>query len=1423
MVNVIGIDVGTLYFKAVVMDPSGKIHRRDYVAHHGAPWKAMLDWLDGLRLDGRITVGLCGIRDGLLSSLASVERLDGARCLLEGTTAVVGHVDGIIDIGGSSLSMIELNREGEFESYTTNSLCAAGTGSFLDEQARRLSVSYDDAKAYGHEASPPTIASRCAVFAKSDLIHRQQEGYTKSQMWSGLCRGLSQTILQTLFKGRPIQGRILVAGGVSQNREVIRWVRSIAADAQVIANDDGHMLQAIGAALLAYRTGGATETFDAAARSLRPLLVQLEASQERAPQDLASEPLTLRLSTYCSFEVEHASTDENDTEIRISAWPASGTTVRGWLGIDIGSTSTKIVLTDETGRVLVDMYRKTLGDPIGAVRLLLGALERVRQERGTPVEVLGCATTGSGRKMMGMILGADLIINEITAHVRGGLIVDPDVETIFEIGGQDSKFIRLHKGEVVDSNMNYICAAGTGSFVEEQANKLGYKVSEIGDLVMGVTPPPTSDRCTVFMEQDVNALIRKGYTPVEALAGIMRSVVKNYLNKVVGRRKFSRGKIAFMGATARNKGLVAAFERHLDAPIVVSPYCHVMGAFGAAISVRERKLAEARPTTFKGLGILKKRIDIRRETCRLCNNHCAVTFAAIEGEAHAPSWGYLCGRDPDEKKVRVRTEYALFKTREKLLRETGKVELPADAPAVGLPMSLTSYVYLPMWRRFFGELGYRVVTSGRTDEEIKAAALELVNADFCFPVKVLFGHARRLLEREDLGIVFIPHMIANEKNRYTTDAQFCPWVQGSASTLKTAMRQHRVGDERILTAVVDFRISGRKIAGYLHRALGARLGVTRARILEAWKKAQASQQAFEAACVEEGRKAVERLKAEDRRGLVIVGRPYNVNDFGVNVDLPEKISEYGTTVIPIDFLPFRPELLGERFRNMYWNYGQRVLAALREVAGNASLNAVYLSNFSCGPDSFILTYAEEIMKDKPMLILELDEHGADAGYITRIEAFIDVIQNQKRGNAVPTSEPFSPPGDWKRRRLWIPPMHEFGARLFAAAFRGFGFNAMALPGESKRSLETGRNLTRGSECLPTAATLGILAQVIRENGFDPSNEALFMPTAEGPCRFGQYATCHRLALEKMGMGDLAILSPSSYNTYAGVPEALRRYLWDVIQVADNLLKIGCRLRPYEVQEGSVDDMMKAQEAALIRVLETRGNPLPAFVSAVQAFKTIEISKTPKPLVGIVGEIYVRCNPFCNGRVIRAIERFGGEAWLSPISEWILYTSETAKRAALAGTTANMFGSPLELASLWLKDRFLRGVEKKYAEAAGDLLSARREPPVGEVIDAGERYVPVVFEGEAILTIGRAMKFIEDGACMVVSANPFGCMPGTISAACLAEVQRQTGVPIVSMFYDGEESINDKLASFIGNITGKIAAREIREAVRVEPAALPSDG
>jgi predicted CoA-substrate-specific enzyme activase len=659
----IGIDVGSRFLKIAILTPDTEPSFPTCISHGGKPLAALRDTYHDLALHTHSELAITGSGGDSLGSLLGIPVTDFCKATILGVRSRFPEVRNILDIGAGSVTLIELTEAGELKDVSTNSLCAAGTGSFLDAQAVRMGVKLEESRSFASTADPPAIATRCAVFAKSDLIHRQQEGYGKDALWCGLCRGLSSTLLQTLLKGRRLKGLTVVTGGVARNQEVIRWLRALS-DSEIETFEGAEFAAALGAAEIASRNG-----------RFPPLQFPPDGMEEQGLRTGSRRPpLELRKTDYPSFRVEESWVDEMDNEIRITRWPRDKV-VTGYLGVDVGSTSTKAVLIDEDGSVLVDVYRKTSGDPIGATKALFSALQEIARSRDSRMEVKGCGTTGSGRKLVGAVIGADAVVNEISTHLAGANATDPDIDTIFEIGGQDSKYIRADGGIMRDSNMNYVCAAGTGSFVEEQAIKLGYKVDEIGEMVMGLAPPHTSDRCTVFMEQDVERLIRQGHTPPEALAAVMYSVVENYLQKVVGNRPYSREAVFFCGATARNRGLVAAFEQLLGARVVVSPYCHVLGAFGVALLTREQVRregrdsrfkgpasgGEAQASRFKGLDLSKREITLTQEDCTLCENACRITYAHIQGEEEAPSWGYLCGRDPEANNKRKGTEYEPFR------------------------------------------------------------------------------------------------------------------------------------------------------------------------------------------------------------------------------------------------------------------------------------------------------------------------------------------------------------------------------------------------------------------------------------------------------------------------------------------------------------------------------------------------------------------------------------------------------------------------------------------------------------------------------------------------------------------------------------------------------------------------------------------
>lgn len=1394
----VGIDVGALFLKAVRTDSSGNVCETFYRKHHGEPAKVLDDALAALSVGAGDFISMTGVNARAFAHGLGAAVSDMTYCQIEAIRRLVRDCRYVMDIGGGSATLIQLDRNGNFQGYATNSLCAAGTGSFLDEQLGRLGISYDDAKKYAHNPHPPTIATRCSVFAKSDLIHRQQEGCSKMDMWSGLCRGMTRTLLSTLLSGRPLDGKTAVIGGVALNAEVVRWLEE-AYPGLIVVPPMPHLVAAVGAAL----NGRVVGHHPVGQRTLSAV----KGRSSKSGLDRFPWPLAMEKSHYPSFATDEAYDDDDANEVRVTSWK-EGQDIRGYLGIDVGSTSTKALLADEQGRVIVDVYRKTAGDPIGATKRLFKALRVLAERKRARLEILGVGTTGSGRKIVGIVIGADAIINEISAHVAGAARTDSSIDTIFEIGGQDSKYMYLVDGHIRDSNMNYVCAAGTGSFVEEQANKLGYKVADAGPAVMGICPPRATDRCTVFMEQDMQKLIQSGATPEEAFAAVMVAVTKNYLNKVVGNRYRSRKKIFFQGATARNPALVAAFERLLDVEIVVSPYCHVMGAYGVALLTCEMMVGKKdSKTSFRGLDLEKRQIRLEKGQCDLCQNHCAITAAAIEGLDEKPSWGYMCGRDPAEKRVRVTPHARLLRLRQKLWQEGGAgTKVPEGAPIIGIPQALVTYTYLPLWRRFFNRLGYQIQLSGPTTQAIRELGTRLSGADFCFPAKVFLGHAAALATREGVDFIFLPQMMNEVPSEHVTAATFCPYVQASPGYCRSAFKLNGLETAQILAPLVDMRLEEGELAKKLAQTLSRPLQRSVGEIEEAWKDGIRVQGEFRLRCLEEGQRVIHEAREKNEKLLVLVGRPYNTYDPGLNLGLPQKIAEQGRTVIPMEFLSLDLSRLGARYRNIYWSYGQKILAALEEISKSDLFDAIYFTNFSCGPDSFLLSYAAEIMGNKPFLALELDEHGADAGYMTRIEAFFDVLRRpqgysprglQPYGETSKRTPYVPPPRDMRDRTLWVPNMHPVTTELFVAALRRHGFDARLLPREDQGVFEIGRSVTRGSECLPTAITIGSLLKTLRENGEGGGTgrgQAFFMPTAQGPCRFGQYCTLHRQILDREGFSDVAILSPTSFNGYQGVDEPVRRALWIAMLVGDILLKARCKVRPYEVSPGQVDLILGHEIARLAWVIEKDGDIVEALGKAVRRVAAVPVrAEAGKPLIGVVGEIYVRNNVFANEDVLGSIERLGGEAWTTPVSEWFLFTASPAN---ISEHHAHRFS--MNSVTSYLKWQWMVHWEKKLYHAASPLLDDRHEPPIQEIMKEGARVLPANIGGEAILTIGRAVKFAHQKAALVVNVAPFSCMPGTVTTALFRELSVELGLPIVNLFYDGTGGQNRRLEVFLRN-------------------------
>jgi len=888
--------------------------------------------------------------------------------------AVYPQVRTVFEIGGESSKYIRLDG-GSIVDYDRSGECAAGTGSFLDQQALRMQYSVEEVGGIVRTAkSAARIAGRCSVFAKSDMIHAQQKGYSPAEILRGLCDAVARNFKSSIVKGRPVEAPVALIGAVSQNAGVVGALREAfsLSDADLLTPEEYAWCGAIGTAIL--------EAEEQRKRSILEIHRLRQHDSEEKVQD--TEPLS----------------SENVVQLRdrvgIYVPPPNGDPIPAYIGLDIGSVSTNVAVIDESGTVIHDVYLRTAGRPIEAVQQGLAEVESIWSKR---LKVCGVGTTGSGRELIAEFVGADAVNDEITAHKTGAIHVSntlggEPVDTIFEIGGQDSKFISIENGVVVDFAMNEACAAGTGSFLEEQAEKLGISIKgEFAKLALA-SPSPTrlGERCTVFMERDVTGWLHKGETVPNLVAGLSYSIALNYLNRVVRGRKIGKV-IYFQGGTAYNDAVTAAFASLLGKKITVPPYNGVMGAIGMALIARQWHQATGAASRFRGYDLHKLRLATRDFVCKACSNLCDMKQFDIEGQKSY--WGDKCSDKFRKPSLTGRKPVIedLFGYREQLLEHEGSFRPPAPGPRppvrVGLPRAMSLLDQLPFWKRYFAELGIETVLSPVTDPRISAAGIDMAVAQPCYPVQVAHGHVQALAEA-GVDYILIPNIAdAESAEDESCPSHYCPWNQTLPWVLRSApaLAPHQ---HKFLIPTLHFQLGPTQIKKALAETM-RRIGVTRRASDRAVEAAYAAQREFQEKLLAAGRRALETLESTGEPGLIVVGRSYNIYDRGVNCDIPRKLRHrYGANVIPLDFLVTGREPITDTHANMFWASGRKILDAARLAASRPNLHVVYITNFKCGPDSYIKHFAREAA-GAPLLVLQFDGHGNDAGYMTRCEAYLD--------------------------------------------------------------------------------------------------------------------------------------------------------------------------------------------------------------------------------------------------------------------------------------------------------------------------------------------------------------------------------------------------------------------------------------------------
>ena len=1399
----IGFDVGSDTVKAVIIRDNDNIEILDVVRVLGQPVLRVKEILEKLFSKDAGTDILCGVTGSGAASfkkLIGIDAVHEPNALAAAIDRLYPEVRTVIEMGRESQKYLLFERDAVsgkllVEDSNLGNKCASGSGSFLDHMAKRLNYSSIEefAKVALETESPASLSGRCAVFTESDITHLYQKGTPRDRIAAGIHQAISRNYRSAIARGKEFRDKIAFIGGVSENPAVIKYLSAeLELGSRLFIPKHNRTLGAIGAAM---RTKSAINIKDAVAKLDEHLKKPLEYP--------GCNPIKMELSEIMPPVKEEDVPKDID---------------RAALGVDIGSVSTKAALVTQVyGKfhVLASYYRRTDGDPLSAVRDTLAVINDQIREKGYKIGTITAATTGSGRYLTADYIGADLIRNEITAQASGAQSYANDIDTIFEIGGQDSKYIRLDGDVIIDFEMNKACAAGTGAFLEKQASRLGLPLEEFGDTALKNTRPPDLDwTCTVFSESAM-VYYQQNSVPVEDLAaGICLASVKNYLNKNVGNRKIG-GKIAFQGAVAFNKGMIAAYETVLGRKIVVPPYPHITGAVGAA---RIAYLANVEKSSFRGFDkIADAKYEITSFECKGCANRCDVNTFRME---NGPKYFYndRCEKFSAVQKKNLGANLPdLFAEREKMMMEAYTKQAPDGAQTVGIPRGLMFSEYFPLYNAFFTELGFKVIPSEQTNKRIVEMGLDAAVGQPCFPFKVAHGHHMDLVQKQ-VDIIFSPRIISTQQpNKNMRQAQTCPYLQAAPDVISSCVGIKERGI-KLLSPTLHFKRSKKHLQNVfvdIGKQLGKSAGESKA-ALEVGLKTLFD---FKNKVDKRGAEVLNNL-APDQVVFIVIGRPYTLWDPVVNMDIGKKIQDLGILAIPQDFLPLESTDISDVWTNAYSRQIQKKLMAARLIKKDTRMKAVVLTYFACGPDSFGNPFFKDEISE-PCYMMQIDEHTADAGVITRIEAFADtaIMAAAKDHEEIRTTD--TAITALRGRKVWVPYASE-AARVLAGAMNAYGIEADVLPLSPDLGLNLARRAISEDVCLPALDTTEDILWRVQQPDFDPDQEAFFMGNSEGPCRFGMYSMIQRRILDKLGYTNVDIVTLGSKSEHGGLGIMFALLAWDAIICHDLLFKMLMRTRPYEINKGETDALFEKYIQKVVTMMPAHKEKLESkklgvltgtkhldeyeelLRRAQEDFAHIPQRKEDRPLVGVVGEFYVRLHPRANQEILRKLEAEGAETWLAPMSEFFGYANFIAK--ILSADRINDGGISMEelkeFTSRWVNAKLAAKDEHALYHATIPFLEKYEDIGPDEVIEKGEDYVNHNFGGEAICSMGKSEDFAKRGLAGIVSVIPFNCMPGnTVTALSQSLRRRHDNMPFLNLDFDGfiDSSRDAKLVNFMWQV------------------------
>ena len=1384
----LGIDIGSTTVKIAILDEDHKLLFSDYKRHYANIRETLLtllqqsfDALGNLHVHPMIT-GSGGLT---LANHLQVPFVQEVIAVATSLKELAPKTDVAIELGGEDAKIIYF--EGGNVEQRMNGICAGGTGSFIDQMASLLQTDAAGLNEYAKQYhSLYTIAARCGVFAKTDIQPLINEGATKEDLSASIFQAVVNQTISGLACGKPIRGHVAFLGGPLHFLTELKqaFIRTLKLDSEhIIDMENSHLFAAIGSALNAKENVAFT----------------MEEMVSKLSGDIKMEFEVERMEPLFSGEEEYNEFRERHNSHRVKGADLSGYRGNAYLGIDAGSTTTKVALVGEDGSLLYSFYSNNDGSPL---KTAIRSLKEIYSLLPQDVKIVRSCSTGYGEALMKAAFLLDDGEVETVAHYYAAAFFDPNVDCILDIGGQDMKCIKI-KNQTVDSvQLNEACSSGCGSFIETFAKSLNYDVQDFADAALFAPHPiDLGTRCTVFMNSKVKQAQKEGASVADISAGLAYSVIKNALFKVIKVSDASElGKnIVVQGGTFYNNAVLRSFEKIADCKAIRPDIAGIMGALGAALIARERYTKDYRTTMLTIDQINHLQFDTSMAKCRGCTNNCRLTINRFSGGRQYIS-GNRCerglGKTKNENHVPNLFEY-------KLKRLFSYEPLPADQAkrgSVGIPRVLNMYENYPFWYTFFTELQYRVILSPSSNHKIYELGIESIPSESeCYPAKLAHGHISWLIH-EKVDFIFYPALFY-ERNEFedANNHYNCPIVTSYSENIKNNVEEIGRGEIRFCNPFMSFR----DVDTITHALIKEFKELPAAEITAAVKKAWAELAASRQDIQLQGEKVLKYMEENHKRGIVLAGRPYHI-DPEINHGIPELITSYDIAVLTEDSVshlakPERPLIVSDQ-----WMYHSRLYAAASFVKTREDLDLIQLNSFGCGLDAVTTDQVNDILSgsDKIYTCLKIDEVNNLGAARIRIRSLLSALRvreqkGQRRTIRSSAIEKVKFTEEMRKSYTIIcPQMSPIHFELLEPAFNACGYNFVVLDNDNKHSVDVGLKYVNNDACYPSLLVVGQIMQALLSGKYDLNKTAIIITQTGGGCRATNYIGFIRRALKKADMEQIPVISLNlggietnpgfQVNAQMGIRAGYAAIFGDLF------MRCVYRMRPYEKVPGSVDTLHRKWVEKVQDFVSGRHLSFFKFNKMcrqiVRDFDQIEITDERKPRVGIVGEILVKFSPAGNNHLVELLEAEGAEAVVPDLIDFLLYCfyNQIYKAENLGMSKKSAAFARL---GIW-------GIERLRGAASSELKKSRHFTPPAHITDTVNNAKEIVSignqTGEGWFLTGEMIELIHSGVNNIVCTQPFGCLPNhVVGKGVIKELRRHYPLSnIVAIDYDpGASEVN----------------------------------